>query len=1062
MHISLLLILFTVIASSAGGDEERVRSSRCTRDGSECRSLESSTCLDVTLPYKHTSTASSSSDFRNQSQIHEYLQRFTGLRKVPRCWTAFESIICTLFLPRCDAESQQSFLPTQDMCRNAKNHCKIIEPFISSLCSNQTLFPSDCENRYRDLKFLNPSATKCLSPILVPSEDAAIWFPGIEGCAYNCSDPRYSEVDKMQLDHHILYAALVGLLLTASSCVTIHISKPIQAATSAIFYQCLCIFMVNFGFFFVKKFTEKENIVCRYDSSLRYSEPGSSNENRWLCICTFLFTYFFTIAAFVWRINLSLAFSQKFDLSKSCKTKPSGRQKKTKATYHHMAAWSIPIMLIIIIICISEIDASFLIGICFVGFDNVLIRILFVLVPNAISVLVSCFFLSKCLFSLYQVQKTLCASKDESVVKKDKKQRAKIKSLSLRIGCVVVFEVVFLLIVAYANAFEYVNSPAWNEDLKSSVICSLNVTDLSLPGSEPMRGSHSCPGRDENLYQWGVKTLVDNEKPASLKHVYLQLVCVLVWSVVVSSWTWRKESLTSWRRYLLHLLRAPNLEDQKFIRMHEIVAEAYATYKNNNQIDSAISITKFNDPVGLNLTSATSNEMSTTFVDGFVNNLLNGKSAAVNSSSKSRPNGHSKRSLKSIFKRKDKYADGSSISDVSVFRSNAANSSVAESMGLGSGGNSQLSLEDMRELQATIRHQRRKTRREHKQTFNRLVTSRRGSDTSGASLVQPNRLPAQTTIKQPPQHQASQKTHPMTETQHQSRSPHTALPPELLLQMQYSMLLQQTMGQQHPHLGAHNVSTVHPFASLSRPSPLQPPQPILQPQVLPDAGNESSNQQYTCLSRIKPKIRPNLQTGTMEFSHGMTDQAKSMKNPLTEARRPDSRVPYHQPNYNVLVQPAFNPLILNSSPFHNMILNGMIPPAHLLGSQLPNFMSQSQALPANNMTSAYVPFASVPGPTVATEAELQSLVRERAECIALVAPVDSGSDFGGSVMSIAVSDSDAMHTDGESATVVSKASNSSNLMIQKAVTERMEQIEAQVAAVQSEQEEPDETEPLID
>lgn len=917
------------------------------------------------------------------------------------------------------------------MCRNAKNHCKIIEPFITSLCSNQTLFPTTCENRYRDLKFINPSPAKCLSPILVPSEDSNIWFPGIDGCAYNCSDPRYSERDKEQLDSHILYASLVGLVLTASSCLTIHVSRPILTETAAIFYQCLCMLMVNCGFFFIKKFSQKEDIVCRPDSSLRYSEPGSSNENRWLCICTFLFTYYFTIAAFVWRVNLSLALSQKYGMSKG---KPI-RSRKTKATYQHLSAWSIPIMLIIIITCINEIDASFLIGVCFVGFNSLTTRLFFVLVPNAISALVSCFFLSLCLQPLFQARKAVCASKDANAIRQDSAKKSKINSFIAQIILIILFEISFLLIVIYANIYELINSMAWNEELKSSVICSLNVTDLSIPGVGAIESRYQCRGSVGHSFLWTTNDPPFSEKPASLKHVYLQLACVLLWSIVTSSWTWRRDSLQSWRRYLLQLLQAPNVEDPKFIRMHQIVAEAYVKYKNNNETDAVSPGVKYNDPLGLNLTSVASNDMSTTFVEE-LSNLLNSRQPIAKGSRSARKGRAissrlNKRSLRSFFS-SDKNGDGSSISDVSVFRSNVANSSVAESMGMGSMGNSRVSQEDIREMQETIKIQRKKTRRQYKEMSSR--PHRRATETT--SQDQTNRISAQATNSP-----ANQQQQQHTESHGQQVTPH-ALSPELLVQLQYQALLQQAIAQQQQYRVPQTMNPGLAFTPLNQ---MASHQPTLQPRPYYPTGNNLRCMQ----TRIRPKVRPNSTVAVTDFSHGMTEQVDGMQNPLTEGRRPDSRVPYHDPNFQMIVPQSINPLIMNHSPYRHPLLSNAM--ANMMGHQFHNFLTPSQGLTNGRMPGPpFNPLPAVPGPK--TEAELQSLMRERAECIALVAPVDSGSEFGDGVLPIAMSDSDAFCTDGETSAVASKSSNNSNLMIQQVVTQRMEKIEAEAAKLETEDE----------
>lgn len=145
----------------SAGDEHCYRQSRC-------RSLVSSQCLDVTLPYKYTTTAV----WENQSyaEIDNYLNNWKGLRSIPQCWKALQSVLCATFFPRCDNESNRVSLPTLDMCRRIQHPCRLIgqhhrwPEFLR--CDNTSLFPVVCKNDYTDLKF-NTSGTvqQVLGPV---------------------------------------------------------------------------------------------------------------------------------------------------------------------------------------------------------------------------------------------------------------------------------------------------------------------------------------------------------------------------------------------------------------------------------------------------------------------------------------------------------------------------------------------------------------------------------------------------------------------------------------------------------------------------------------------------------------------------------------------------------------------------------------------------------------------------------------------------------------------------------------------------------------------------------
>ena len=141
----------------AASDEHCYRQSRC-------RPLVSSQCLDVTLPYKFTSNTV----WENQSfvQIDNYLNKWKGLRSIPQCWKALQTVLCATFFPRCDQESNRVSLPTQEMCRRIQHPCRLIgqhhrwPEFLR--CDNTTLFPVVCKNDYTDLKF-NTSGESTLS-----------------------------------------------------------------------------------------------------------------------------------------------------------------------------------------------------------------------------------------------------------------------------------------------------------------------------------------------------------------------------------------------------------------------------------------------------------------------------------------------------------------------------------------------------------------------------------------------------------------------------------------------------------------------------------------------------------------------------------------------------------------------------------------------------------------------------------------------------------------------------------------------------------------------------------
>lgn len=328
--------------------------SHCYRQW-KCRPLHNSQCLDVTLPYKFTT----STVWENQSfnEIHDYLNRWKGLRSIPQCWKALQSVLCATFFPRCDNESSRVSLPTHDMCRLTRHPCRLIEQhhhwpeFLR--CDNETLFPSKCKNDYTDLKFNTTAVGAKCSPPLVQTEDQNIWYPGIEGCALQCQDPVYTEEQHRKIRWFVSHGAGVSLLATLFSVLTFIIDWRSSNRYPAviIFYLNMCLMISNTGWLLGSVLSKgPHEIVCRPDNTTRYSEPGNSPENFY-CLSVFLLIYYFSMAALVWFVNLAYAWDLSFQTSGAAHRDSVN----SKVAYFHLTAWSVPLMLTISILALGEV-----------------------------------------------------------------------------------------------------------------------------------------------------------------------------------------------------------------------------------------------------------------------------------------------------------------------------------------------------------------------------------------------------------------------------------------------------------------------------------------------------------------------------------------------------------------------------------------------------------------------------------------------------------------------------------------------------------------------------------
>lgn len=146
--------------------EPQIKLKSCVREA-QCESLNKTTCLGTKLPYDKTSVRLTF--YENQYQIQTQLDLYRELINVPNCWAVIQPLLCATFMPKCERilDKDMVFLPSYEMCKITMEPCSILyntSYFPSFLKCNETLFPPNCENTMRELKF-NTSG-KCLLPLI--------------------------------------------------------------------------------------------------------------------------------------------------------------------------------------------------------------------------------------------------------------------------------------------------------------------------------------------------------------------------------------------------------------------------------------------------------------------------------------------------------------------------------------------------------------------------------------------------------------------------------------------------------------------------------------------------------------------------------------------------------------------------------------------------------------------------------------------------------------------------------------------------------------------------------
>uniref|UniRef100_A0A1B0C9F1 Protein smoothened n=1 Tax=Lutzomyia longipalpis TaxID=7200 RepID=A0A1B0C9F1_LUTLO len=575
---------------------------------SKCEKLKETMCMGAKLPYNYTSL--DLSDSYSQEQILDRLQTYQALKYVPKCWAVIQPFLCAVFLPKCESiqGKEYVYLPSLEMCRITAEPCRMLYNttyFPDFLKCNESIYPSKCNNDVREIKF-NVSG-QCLKP-LIQADAAANYYSDIEGCGLQCKDPLYTDDEHHQIHKLIGWGATLCLASNIFAITTFMIdwqnAKKHPALT--IFYMNICYMMTCFGW--LAQFTPggREDIVCRKDGTLRHSEP-STGENL-SCIVVFVLIYYFLIAAMVWFVIFLYAWFMSFKAIGKIHDKID-----KKGSYFHLVAWSLPLVLTITIMALSEVDGNSAVGICFVGYLNHPMRAL-LLGPIVGVLLIGGYFVSGGMLILVKL-------KMESKEIISARASNKIRESIVRMGLCTLFTLVIILATIVCHIHEFRNSDDWAASLKAYILCKITTS----------------------YHEDYVNTCKLNSRP-SVAILQLHLLCLFASGIVMSSWVWTHSTLGIWRRYIKGKF---GYEVEQPVRMqkHKLIAQAFAKRK-AFQEEGRLSISFRNthtDPVGLNfnIDSAASQDFSSTWANNlprFVNRRCALTGAVTSSSHEPRRN----------------------------------------------------------------------------------------------------------------------------------------------------------------------------------------------------------------------------------------------------------------------------------------------------------------------------------------------------------------------------------------------------------------------------------------
>ncbi|XP_063701101.1 protein smoothened isoform X2 [Culicoides brevitarsis] len=581
----------------------------CARKA-RCERLQHKTCFGSPLPYNFTSISLTESF--SQDDTLEILYSYQALKHVPKCWAVIQPFLCAVFLPKCEEVNGDTYvyLPSLEMCRKTQEPCRILyntSYFPEFLKCKEDLFPSKCNNDVREMKF---NATgQCLSP-MVAADNPSSYYKDIEGCGIQCQNPLYTDDEHRQIHKLVAWGSCVCLLFNIFTIATFMIdwNNANKYPALVIFYINLCYMIVCLGWLAQFVSGNREDIVCRRDGTLRQSEPqGGENLS---CIFVFICVYYFLIAAMVWFVIFTYAWHMSF--------KAIGKIQERidrKSSYFHLIAWSLPLILTIAIMGMSEVDGDSITGVCFVGHINHPMRAMFLLGPVCAVLIVGGFLVLRGLITLIQLK---ISSKEIISSRANKKIRQSI----VRMGLCSVFILVFKLATLFCHINEFRNSPMWAESLKEYLICRIQSTYTDVHTTCKMNG-----------------------RP-SVAILQLHLLCLFASGIVMSSWIWTHSTFETWSRFFRRKM-GREIEEPVKLQRHKVIAQAFAKRK-EFQNQGRLSLTfhdTHTDPVGLNF-DVDSTKGSHDFSSTWANNLprfVNRRGALTCAATSSSQNGGTRR-----------------------------------------------------------------------------------------------------------------------------------------------------------------------------------------------------------------------------------------------------------------------------------------------------------------------------------------------------------------------------------------------------------------------------------
>ncbi|KAF2361347.1 Frizzled/Smoothened transmembrane domain [Trinorchestia longiramus] len=516
----------------------------------KCELLQYSECLGATLPYTHTSLATTR--LHSQRAAYAELQAWSrSLRQIPRCWGVVQPYLCSVFFPPCVNATNILYVPPKDMCEAVRGPCGLVEEGRGwpsyMLCpdtrANHTnaqqlrscSTSSSIASSLREVKF-NSSSGVCVPP-LVPTPRPEAWYEGIRGCALPCHHPHFSREETAGF-HSFL--ALMGGLCVACCTFTVltyllewRCGGSRRYPSVLLLYVCGCCLVAGVALLVQYHATVRQRVTCHGDGTLRTHEP--STESNMSCVVVFVCLYYFGIAAATWLLILSYSwhcfFTQLVCGERGVGGGSGGGEKGS--AYYHLVAWSLPLVLTITTLAMGQVSADNLHGVCFLS-PSLGVRLPLLLVPLTLVLIVTAFFISKGILRLCQLKlecNNILTTNDNT----------KIVESIVRLAVLLLTLAACGAFTLYSHWHYYSHYGRWQLALRQYILCKAGLSSAFL-------GERS--------------ECIVSSRP-SLSVYKLQVIAWTCTPLVISSFCWTSNTAHVWRLFIARVIGVPSSEGPK-------------------------------------------------------------------------------------------------------------------------------------------------------------------------------------------------------------------------------------------------------------------------------------------------------------------------------------------------------------------------------------------------------------------------------------------------------------------------------------------------------------------